>query len=143
MSLKSLISRCNIAPDTEAKYIYDHDMAWPLDRTLTPECGHVTVKPETPVELVRKREDRSFHFKLVGDPIEYTTNYGWAFILVTPENVAVFEELRIVSHLAREAERTRKAVYVRLKTLQVRPAKEKNGATEKSGEDKPAPPTEG
>lgn len=143
MNLNSLISRRNIAPDTEAKYIYDHDMAWPLDRTLLPEGGHVSVKPETAVDWVRKRENGSFHFKLVDDPVEYTTNYGWAFILVTAENIAVFEELRIAADAAREAERTRKAVYIRLKTLQVRPAKERNGSTEKSVVDKPAPPTEG
>lgn len=92
--LDSLIDKTNSVPNN-GEYIYNMNMIWSCD-TWTSE----KVQPGVIVTNVRKMPNNSFTFNIKGDNTLYRTNYGWAFIENTPDNVVKYNEyLRVKSEI--------------------------------------------
>lgn len=78
-------------PDPGATYIYNHFHAWRSDLPFMD--SRVTVERFRRVHKVSRGERGvGYAFEFVDEPgVPYRTNYGWAFVLDTPENKETLE----------------------------------------------------
>lgn len=81
----------NKEPDPNAEYIYNSTMVWPVGGKFMD--GHTTVKKGRIVIKVRKDKNERLFFEFKDEPgVSYSTNYGWSFVLNTPENAMLYKE---------------------------------------------------
>lgn len=111
----------NKDPDPDAEYIYNSPMAWTTetrpDGSL--RCGtEIKVEPCRIAVKVRKVEHERLFFEFKDEPgVLYTTNYGWSFILNTPENAEAFREYDVLRDRIAIMERQAKRMFKNLITL--------------------------
>ncbi len=79
-------------PDYNAIYIYAHHHAWLKDVSFFDSCIDIK-EGKRRVTKVRRGDRVGFEFEFVDEPdVVYTTNYGWSFILDTPDNVEAYSD---------------------------------------------------
>lgn len=103
----SLISQELKEPDFEKIYIYNHNILWEDKSPFT----HTNVTSGFLVKNVVLKKDidgfkLGYNFKLVeGDDTIYHCNYGWAFVLNTPENVEKLERIKVLHKERKEIQK--------------------------------------
>ena len=113
-----LIDKSNQAPKPNQKYLYNLDMVWrpgELEYISVPQAKLIATN-------VQRKDNGSFIFNLEGMEGEYRTNYGWALVEMTDENMKQFEVYRKASRVADGAERLANAERAKVKTLALRGA---------------------
>lgn len=106
----------NKAPDVNATYLYD------MEYVHDAVNGRSTKIPaNTIVYDVRRLSNKTYRFKIVGDEkTTYRSNYSWAFVLNTPENLKALEIRNDLRNIATAAIGAAEEAAVNVQTLELK-----------------------
>ena len=82
----------NLPPDSTVEYYYDHHMVW---RAGTGSFDSLK-PPAKLVHNVKQIPNGSYEFEFKGIEGIYRTNYGWAFIPYTEENMRKLRDREVI-----------------------------------------------
>ncbi len=108
-----LIDADNGKPNPNMEYVYCLDIIWRPDR-----LGHSTIKKGSIMVDVIQLDNKSYEFTSKENGERFRTNYAWALVENTPENIKLYNEYEIENMNLKIFQEKVKSLRAKVKTLE-------------------------